>query len=267
MSTIRTLSLSMGAALLASITACSEAAVEEEQDEESTMSTSAGLEVARFRLGEARHARFIALADGVLFEEMGPEGAAPVISTTDDLSAVDVFLSLAPASTPVPRAIAALAEGPQLEALAGRDVVESLTAPVDIARTEAELGILSHSGSTGTYNCSSGKAGFEAFACQGSGTSNEYCDSGTWHNLARNSGSDRVKRSLGVFVACGTHVQITHQYRDCCSNWKNLHTTWIPGGHWMSSRYTGLASWRRRVQYDRVYQPAGSYLRAYSAFY
>lgn len=220
-------------------------------------------EVARFNLGDEHVIRFLAVKDGIVLEETGGLNTAPLFG--EDADVLSVYLTLAPRDLPVPRSVAGVADDSGREQMRGREIVEALAAPVDV--NDPFLGFLAHDGQTGTWDCSKGTNDFEAFACQGSGTRKEFCDSGTWTDLARNSGSIRVKRSLGIFVACGTHVQIQHQYRDCCSGWRKLHETWIPGGHWMSSRYTGAAKWRRRVEYDRVYQPQGSYLRAYSAFY
>jgi len=229
-------------------------------------------ELAKFYLESGKQAIFteVRLGDevGVFYEETGPIHSAPTFGdAAAELDTLDLYLRLAPAQIAVPRALVqSLDEAGQATAsvrLGGRQLVDAMQVPILAAPTLEPRG---EDHETGGWNCSQDASDFEDFACSGSGTSIEYCDSGQWFNLQRSSGDATRKKSLGLFVACGTEVQIRHSYADCC-NWHELHDAILPSSHWMWSRYTGLAKWRRRINYDRVSQFSGSYLRAYSAFY
>lgn len=232
-------------------------------------------EVAHFYLDSGKVATFTQIGGGedtaVLYEEIGPETSAPTFATTPELEALDMFLALAPADTAVPRAlIQSLDAGARDSAtarLGSRKLVDAMATPI-LATPSLALRKVGEEHDTGGWNCSQGASDFENFACDGGtvpGTI-EYCDSGQWWNLQRSSGDSKRRKSFGLFVACGTDVQIKHSYADCC-NWWELDTKILPSSHWMWSRYTGAVDRRRRVNYDRVSQFSGSYLRAYTAFY
>jgi hypothetical protein len=231
----------------------------------------AAIELVRFDLGRGRTAKITHFPEvgGVLYEELGPEHTVPVFATRPGLGVLEIFLELSPVGSPIPRALVE-ADGPgAAERVAGRPQVDTLPGTITVGDARSPQVILvAEETQTGPWDCDQGAAAFEASFCSGSVPSNaiEYCDSGQWHNLVRSSGDSRRERSLGIFVACGTQVQIRHYYRDAF-NWHKLAESWIPSGYWMSSLYDGIAKWRRRVNYDRVYQLPGSYLRAYTVFY
>ena len=230
-------------------------------------------ELARFYLESGKQATFTEVRSGdevgVVYEEIGPINSVPTFAddATGDVDALDMYLKLAPAGTAVPRALVqsldAAAQTTASARLGGRALVDVVQIPILADATFAPRG---EDHDTGDWDCSQNSSDFEDFACSGEGTSIDYCDSGKWFNLERTSAGSNVKKSLGLFVACGTDVEIRHYYADCC-NWHKLYDSILPSAHWMWSRYTGAAKWDRKIKYDRVSQPSGSYLRAYSAFY
>jgi hypothetical protein len=279
------LAMALGMALAASLPGCIGVAEDDHLEadleawdeaspvdpETSSAESPAAVELVRFDLGHGRTAKITHFPeiDGVLYEEIGPEHTMPVFANRPELDVLEIFLELSPAGSPVPRALVDTAGPGAAKLVAGRPQVDLLSETIYFEDgSSSEIELKGESTQTGGWSCSKGADGFEASFCSGSTTGDtiDYCDSGKWWNLVRSSGSSKRKKSLGIFVACGTHVQIRHYYRDCC-NWHKLAESWIPGGYWMSSKYSGVAKWRRRVNYDRVYQPTGSYLRAYTAFY
>lgn len=256
-------------------------------------------EVASFDLGAGKSARFIHVPEqgGVIYEEVGPESTMPTFHGRDsDFESLDLFLQLAPEDSAIPRALIELADADALARIGSRPIVEAISGQMlanpssfaadsangnTQAATNGSLAagtaqeasdviqlsvprLHSENHDAGTWNCANGQSAFESFACNGSGASEEACDSGQWYNLQRSSGG-KYKKSLGIVAACGVSVEIRHRYRDCC-NWWTIYDTWLPAGHWMWTRYTG-AKWQRRMNYDRTLPVSGSYFRAYTAFY
>jgi hypothetical protein len=245
----------------------------EEGDLPTASSPASTRELARVYLGAGKEATFTQIGAGedigVIYEEIGPESSTPTFADTPELEALDMFLRVVPADTPVPRALLETLDASARESaktrLAARKLVDTMTTPIIAAPS---LSLRSESHDTGAWDCNQSASDFEDFACDGSNTSStvDFCDSGKWFNLQRSSGDHKRRKSLGVFVACGTDVQIKHSYADCC-NWWKLDSKILPSSHWMWSRYTGLSDRKRRINYDRVTQFSGSYLRAYTAFY
>ena len=222
---------------------------------------SQAVRLVTFKIGSLSEVRMTGIPqeEEVFVGQVIPAGGDEQFLVPSGLNPVEVFALLAPADAPVPRQIAALDER---GILANRRIVESI--PETISVDPSHLGIRTKRNKptlkVGGGSCQGGQAGddyFVAHHCNqyggpGYGSSESYCESGSWLILQMPSSSKR-RTTYGRMASCGDgNNRLRHSY-DTISGWETqVGETFAPGQvvDWWSST-TGIKRYRK-VRYEQT---------------
>ncbi len=187
-------------------------------------------------------------------------------------SILRAFCSVAPAGTPVPWLLAAVDRAPdRLRLIEGRGLCDALDAPVPVANDLVQLRIPGATGGwsptdqlgVGFFCGINGKEQWEQSVIASNAANSEtkvikWNSSLIWGDTYQSTGNFawvRVKTATTAAAACGSPVEIVHQYRKL--GWFNWHWhtasvhTYGPGnlvGNW----WLGIVKRRRQVKMTRA---------------
>ncbi len=231
--------------------------------------TAEDVTLATFQLPHNGQLEFVAVPE---LGEVGLVETYPVERglrfTTEDVDPLELYLALAPSDLPVPQALMWHAEDPELAA--GRALVDHLAEPVLI--TDEAVALLSKLPDyPQNHFCGSDGQGFFEVVCNSYDTSGiNFCESGDWHSVIRNSysgGWQKKKKQSAIIGSCNTSVSVKLRYRGLCGFsycWKNASSYTVAYGKSSGKIYSGAVKRRRRNEYNRN---DSGYFRAHTSFY
>ncbi|MBY5982599.1 hypothetical protein KUW18_00710 [Halomonas sp. DP5Y7-2] len=195
-----------------------------------------------------------------------------------DVTALELYLRLAPKDAPVPDMLLELNPAVERKAFKHRTVervedaievdLDELGIAPDIARAGPSSG-----GGPGQSYCVPGD-GYDLFR-------NHNCEtvsfpSNTWwwcdpaaHYYHRDRWTSNHKRrnSVGVTSACHGPAATLHYYKNAFGNWRHLHTWHLASGYWQWTRYEGLSKRDRWIRHRCVTGGGSSFVRCVSFFF
>lgn len=179
-------------------------------------------------------------------------------------SPLDEYLTVTPASAPVPRALlASEPPGPVRDRALQRTIVEAMTSPVT-ALPQAQLA--SATMQLGNVNqwCQGGSsASFAADVCTLTNWDVDFCHNGTWYSVTDQVGSSNKRRkSLSWTLACGANGRVRHYY-SAGGIWYKVADEAIPSNTLDGWQYNGDIALKRKITHNRT---AAGFVRASSHF-
>ena len=231
--------------------------------------TAEQVTLATFQLPNDGQLEFVALPE---LGEVGVVESFPVEHglrfTTEDVDPLELYLALAPSDLPVPQALMWNAEDPELAA--GRMMVDRMVEPVLI--TEEAVAFLSKIPDYPTNHfCGADRQDAFEVVCNSYNTGGiNFCESGNWYSVIRNSysgGWQKKKKQSAIIGSCNTSVSVKLRYRGLCGFsycWKNASSYTVGYGKSSGNVYNGAVKRRRRNEYSRN---DSGYFRAHTSFY
>lgn len=179
-------------------------------------------------------------------------------------SPLDEYLTVTPASAPVPRALLnSEPPGPVRDRALQRTIVATMSAPVT-ALPQAQLASVTVQLGNVNQWCQGGSsASFAADVCTITNWDVDFCHNGTWYSVTDQVGSSNKRRnSLSWTLACGANGRVRHYYR-AGAFWYKVVDEAIPSNTLDGWQYEGDWALRRKITHNRT---ASGFVRASSHF-
>ena len=231
--------------------------------------TAQSITLATFQLPHRGSLEFVAIPE---LGEVGIVESFPLEQslrfTTEEADPLELYLALAPADLPVPQALLWTAEDPELAS--GRVLVNQLSEQIWITEEALEDAAKIPDYPTNHF-CGSDGQGFFEVVCNSYNTGGiNFCESGAWYSVDRNSysgGWQKKKKQSAIVGSCNTSVAVKLRYRGLCGFsycWKNADSYTVAYGKSSGRAYSGAVKRRRRNEYRRN---DSGYFRAHTSFY
>lgn len=179
-------------------------------------------------------------------------------------SPLDEYLTVTPASAPVPRKLlASEPPGPVRDRALQRTIVETMTAPVT-ALPQAQLAsVTAQLGNVNQWCQGTTSASFASDVCTITNWDVDVCHNGTWYSVTDSVGSSNKKRrSLSWTLACGANGRVRHYY-SAGGIWYKVVDEQIPSNTLDGWQYNGDWALKRKITHSRT---ASGFVRGSSHF-
>ncbi len=179
-------------------------------------------------------------------------------------SPLDEYLTVTPASAPVPRRLLdSEPPGPVRDRALQRRIVETMTAPVT-ALPQAQLASVTvQLGNVNQWCQGTTSASFAADVCPFTNWQVDFCHNGTWYSVTDAVGSSNKKRkSLSWTLACGANGRVRHYY-SVGGIWYKPVDEPIPSNTLDGWQYDGNWELKRKITHSRT---ASGFVRGSSHF-